>query len=195
MAVARNALWLEMAPQADKPYCWKTVSSKRFSTVPQVGEPHEWLLPGPFGMSRAVVGQMDGQPVLLGLYFAPEPSPATAGGASGAVRTLLDNLWREKPRANARLRLLLTGTPLQVAVWQALAAIPAGETRSYSEVARMAGYPRAIRAAASAVGSNPVSWLIPCHRVIRIDGGLGGYGWGLDMKRAMLDCEGVAVGG
>src|SRR5690554_6865188 len=131
MATVRHALLLEMAPQTGKRYCWRPVSSQRFSTVPQYREPSEWLLAdGPFGRSRAVIGHLEGMPVLLGLYFAPESSLAAASTASGAVRTLLDNLWREQPESDARLSLLLIGTPLQVAVWQVLAAIPAGETRS-----------------------------------------------------------------
>lgn len=190
MAAVRHALLLEMAPQIGKRYCWRTLSSQRFTSVPQYRESSEWrVTEGPFGPSRAVVGHLEGLPVLLGLYFSPESSLAPESSAAGAVRTLLDNLWREQPESDARLNLLLSGTPLQVAVWQVLAAIPAGETRSYAQVAQDAHYPRAIRATASAVGSNPVSWLIPCHRVIRSDGTLGGYYWGLDMKRAMLACE------
>ena len=67
--------------------------------------------------------------------------------------------------------------------------IPSGRVTTYAEVARAAGRPRAVRAAASAVGRNPVSWLIPCHRAIRGTGGIGGYHWGLPVKRAMLSME------
>lgn len=193
MAAARHALFVEMAAEAGRPYCWRPLSSRRFSTVPAVTEPGEWLLSGgPFGRSRAITGRLEGLPVLCGLYFEPESSLSPAEAAPSDVQALLSSVWCEYPKPDARLNLLVTGTPLQVAVWQALVAIPVGETRSYTEVAQSAGSPRAIRAAASAVGSNPVSWLIPCHRVIRTDGRLGGFYWGLDMKRAMLAREGVS---
>jgi AraC family transcriptional regulator of adaptative response/methylated-DNA-[protein]-cysteine methyltransferase len=87
------------------------------------------------------------------------------------------------------LVLDLCGTPFQLAVWQALRTIPPGETRSYREIAAAAGRPAAIRAAANAVAANPVAWLVPCHRVIRADGSLGGYRWGPACKKAMLAWE------
>lgn len=194
MATTRLALLMEMAPDSGCPYAWRALDSRQLSTLPDRSDNSEWLLAkGPFGSSRAVVSCWEGMPVLTGLYFEPEQSLPAAEAATGAVRTLLDNLWCEHPDEAARLNMLVVGTPLQVAVWQALVTIPAGETRSYAQVAQAAGWPRAIRAAASAVGSNPVSWLIPCHRVIRTDGSLGGYYWGLAMKRAMLAHEGASV--
>lgn len=87
--------------------------------------------------------------------------------------------------------LLVRGSAFQVRVWRALLAIPRGEVRSYGEVARSIGRARAVRAVASAIGANPIAWLIPCHRVIRSDGGLGGYRWGLAAKRACLAYEGI----
>ena len=83
----------------------------------------------------------------------------------------------------------IRGTPFQFAVWEQLRAIPAGETRSYSEIARRIGRPRAIRAVGTANGANPVSIVIPCHRAIRASGHLGGYRWGLDRKRKLLEME------
>ncbi len=83
----------------------------------------------------------------------------------------------------------IRGTPFQFAVWEQLRAIPAGETRSYSEIARRIGRPRAIRAVGTANGANPVSIIIPCHRAIRSSGHLGGYRWGLDRKRKLLEME------
>jgi AraC family transcriptional regulator of adaptative response/methylated-DNA-[protein]-cysteine methyltransferase len=83
----------------------------------------------------------------------------------------------------------IRGTPFQFAVWDQLRAIPAGETRSYSEIARRIGRPRAIRAVGTANGANPVSILIPCHRAIRASGHLGGYRWGLERKRLLLEVE------
>jgi AraC family transcriptional regulator of adaptative response/methylated-DNA-[protein]-cysteine methyltransferase len=81
------------------------------------------------------------------------------------------------------------GTAFQEAVWRALRRIPPGETRSYSELAAAVGHPRAVRAAGSANGANHVSVLIPCHRVVRADGSLGGYAWGLAIKEELLRRE------
>jgi methylated-DNA-[protein]-cysteine S-methyltransferase len=81
------------------------------------------------------------------------------------------------------------GTPFQLRVWKALRTIPAGETISYRELARRAGAPEAMRAAGNANGRNPVSIVIPCHRVIHADGTIGGYGGGLPRKRWLLDHE------
>ena len=83
----------------------------------------------------------------------------------------------------------IRGTPFQFLVWDQLRAIPPGETRSYSEIARRIGRPRAIRAVGTANGANPVSIVIPCHRAIRASGHLGGYRWGLDRKRKLLEME------
>jgi methylated-DNA-[protein]-cysteine S-methyltransferase len=85
------------------------------------------------------------------------------------------------------------GTPFQAAVWEALRKIPAGKTLAYSEVAAMAGAEHAVRAAGTAVGSNPVGIVIPCHRVIHLNGDISGYGGGDEMKRWLLQHEGVIV--
>lgn len=85
--------------------------------------------------------------------------------------------------------LHLIGAPFQIKVWEALLAIPSGHVTTYSELAGAVGHPRAVRAVGTAVGRNPVSWLIPCHRALRKSGGLGGYHWGLPVKRAMLAYE------
>ena len=81
------------------------------------------------------------------------------------------------------------GTPFQQRVWQALQQIPFGQTRSYSQIAEAIEQPNAVRAVASAIARNPISWFIPCHRVIRADGTLGGYAWGIERKHAMLSWE------
>ena len=86
-------------------------------------------------------------------------------------------------------RLHMIGAPFQVKVWEALLSIPSGQVTTYSELARAIGHPTAVRAVGTAVGRNPVSWLIPCHRALRKSGGLGGYHWGLPVKRAMLAWE------
>jgi AraC family transcriptional regulator of adaptative response/methylated-DNA-[protein]-cysteine methyltransferase len=85
--------------------------------------------------------------------------------------------------------LVLIGAPFQIKVWEALLSIPSGHVTTYSEIAEAVGSPRAVRAVGTAVGRNPISWLIPCHRALRKSGGLGGYHWGLPMKRAMLAHE------
>ncbi len=85
--------------------------------------------------------------------------------------------------------LFLIGAPFQIKVWEALLSIPSGQVTTYSEIAEAIGSPRAVRAVGTAVGRNPISWLIPCHRALRKSGGLGGYHWGLPMKRAMLAYE------
>ncbi len=86
-------------------------------------------------------------------------------------------------------RLHLIGAPFQIKVWEALLTIPSGRVTTYSRIADAIGAPRAARAVGTAVGRNPVSFLIPCHRVLRKSGGLGGYHWGLPLKRAMLAWE------
>ena len=91
-----------------------------------------------------------------------------------------------KPHA---IPLDVQGTAFQEAVWQELRKIPPGETRSYAAIAAAVGKPKAVRAAGSANGANNVAVLIPCHRVVRSDGGLGGYAWGLEIKRKLLDAE------
>lgn len=85
--------------------------------------------------------------------------------------------------------LYLIGAPFQIKVWEALLRVPSGHVTTYSEIAAAIGHPQAVRAVGTAVGRNPISWLIPCHRALRKSGGLGGYHWGLPRKRAMLAYE------
>jgi AraC family transcriptional regulator of adaptative response/methylated-DNA-[protein]-cysteine methyltransferase len=96
------------------------------------------------------------------------------------------------PGLVANVPLDVRGTVFQEAVWQALREIPPGETRSYAQIAAAVGRPGAVRAAGSANGANPVAVLVPCHRVIRTDGSLGGYAYGLEIKAALLAREGIA---
>jgi AraC family transcriptional regulator, regulatory protein of adaptative response / methylated-DNA-[protein]-cysteine methyltransferase len=84
----------------------------------------------------------------------------------------------------------LQGTAFQMRVWQALRAIPAGETRTYAEVAAAIGQPSATRAVAGACARNKAALLVPCHRVVRTDGEPGGYRWGIERKRRLLEREG-----
>ena len=98
----------------------------------------------------------------------------------------------EVPEIGLALPLDLRGTPFQQRVWQALCGIPAGSTASYSEIAKHIGAPKAVRAVASACASNTIAVAIPCHRVVRIDGALSGYRWGVERKRVLLDREATA---
>jgi len=91
--------------------------------------------------------------------------------------------------AQDRPPVWLIGAPFQLQVWQALLAIPPGQVATYGQIAGALGQPRAARAVGAAVGANPLSWLIPCHRVIGASGALTGYRWGLPVKRAMLAWE------
>ena len=100
--------------------------------------------------------------------------------------------------AGKEAKLHLMGQPFQLKVWEALLAIPSGEVTTYSTIAEHIGNPKAVRAVGTAVGRNPISWLVPCHRVLRKSGGLGGYHWGLPVKRTILMREAlrkdVAIG-
>ncbi len=98
-------------------------------------------------------------------------------------------------RDNRRpITLTVRGTNFQVKVWQALLKIPAGRVETYAQVAAAIGKPNAVRAVANAVANNPVAFLVPCHRVIRKTGALGGYHWGMARKKAMLAWESEQTG-
>lgn len=101
-----------------------------------------------------------------------------------AVAALIDH-----PDQRLSLPIDARGTELQKAVWAALREIPAGQTASYAEIARAIGRPSAFRAVAQACGANPLAVITPCHRVVRADGGLSGYRWGVERKRALLARE------
>ena len=144
----------------------------------------------PFGAAVAMATERG----LCGLAFAAETG----------LEAARDDLARRWPRARivaddgraaalvagafggAETPLHLIGAPFQIKVWEALLHIPAGGVTSYSAIAAQVCSTRASRAVGSAVGRNPIGYLIPCHRVLRRDGGLGGYHWGLPVKRAML---------
>lgn len=99
------------------------------------------------------------------------------------------NAFGTGSKTDEKTPMVLIGAPFQIKVWEALLAIPSGHVTTYSEIAQSIGSPKAVRAVGTAVGRNPVSWLIPCHRALRKSGGLGGYHWGLPVKRAMLAYE------
>lgn len=118
---------------------------------------------------------------------------ATIVQDDGGLRELVTGALSaiEQPLAMPDLPIDVAGTAFQEAVWRELRKIPAGETRSYAEIAAAIGHPNAVRAVGSANGDNHVCVLIPCHRVIRSDGSLGGYGGGIERKKKLLAAEGV----
>jgi AraC family transcriptional regulator of adaptative response/methylated-DNA-[protein]-cysteine methyltransferase len=119
--------------------------------------------------------------------FAAATMTRDDGALARAARAILRHLDGRTP--HVALPLDIQATAFQRRVWRELMTIPAGAVRSYQDVARAIGSPRATRAVARACASNPVALVIPCHRVVRADGGLGGYRWGLDRKRALLERE------
>lgn len=116
------------------------------------------------------------------------------GSSAGTLSELLRQVVAlvETPAAHGDFALdIRGGTPFQRRVWRALQSIPAGDTASYTDIARRIGEPRAVRAVAQACGANPLAVAIPCHRVVRSDGALSGYRWGTDRKRTLLQREGT----
>jgi methylated-DNA-[protein]-cysteine S-methyltransferase len=133
--------------------------------------------------------------VLTGLYLAshdkcPRPHPDWVERAEPfeEARRQLEEYFAGA-RTDFDLPIELTGTSFQVEVWEALRDIPFAETISYAELARRIGRPAAVRAVGAANGRNPVSIIVPCHRVIGADGSLTGYGWGTERKSWLLDHE------
>ena len=152
-----------------------------------------WL-DGPFGEMLAMATDRG----LCGLSFAAETGRAAALADMAArwpAARLVEAPEVVAPFAAAlgemrgEARLHLIGGPFQIKVWEALMRIPSGHVTTYGEIAGAIGSPGAVRAVGTAVGRNPVAWLIPCHRALRKSGGLGGYHWGLPVKRAMLAWE------
>ncbi len=149
---------------------------------------------GPFG-DMLVMATKRG---ICGMAFTAECGRETAMSDLTARWPLARFIARAEPLqdwvtaafgGHGTTQLCLIGAPFQIKVWEALLSIPSGHVTTYGEIARHIGQPRAVRAVGTAVGRNPVSWLIPCHRALRKSGGLGGYHWGLPVKRAMLAWE------
>jgi AraC family transcriptional regulator of adaptative response/methylated-DNA-[protein]-cysteine methyltransferase len=105
------------------------------------------------------------------------------------VRGVLDRIEHPRRAPSSDMPIDMSGTAFQQRVWKALRAIPAGERRSYREVAEAIGNPRAVRAVARACATNRLAVVVPCHRVVREDGSLAGYKWGADRKRRLLEDE------
>jgi methylated-DNA-[protein]-cysteine S-methyltransferase len=124
-------------------------------------------------------------------YGAVVPEP---GVAPASVRRVLRNYFEGDRGCLGAIRWRTAGTPFQRAVWTALTMIAPGETLSYGALAAKLGCPKSVRAVGTANGSNPISVVVPCHRVIGADGSLTGYGGGLERKRWLLNHEGAAFG-
>jgi AraC family transcriptional regulator of adaptative response/methylated-DNA-[protein]-cysteine methyltransferase len=108
-----------------------------------------------------------------------------ADGTVGAMASIFGS----DPEAGATIGVDVKGTSFQRRVWEALRAVPRGSVATYEDIARRIGRPKAARAVGSAIGRNPVAFVIPCHRVIRKSGDLGGYRWGLERKSRILSWE------
>lgn len=150
----------------------------------------------PFGPAL-VMGTDKG---LCGIGFSAETTEAEAMQdliSRWPKATYIEDPMRLRPwvltafgvQAEGPVPLFLIGAPFQIKVWEALLQIPSGHVTSYSEIASSIDHPKAVRAVGTAVGRNPISYLIPCHRALRKSGGLGGYHWGLPVKRAILAWE------
>ncbi len=154
----------------------------------ETAELHRSLYPTPFGDCLLTTkGEQ-----IYGLEFiekgeeAPWQSSPPGDLFARMIAAIFDS--GDNPPAKP-LPLVLIGTPFQLRVWRELAAIPAGTVISYGDLAKRVGSPQAYRAVGTAVGANPISYLIPCHRVVRSNGEPGGYRWGTARKKAILEAE------
>jgi methylated-DNA-[protein]-cysteine S-methyltransferase len=148
---------------------------------------------GPLRLVRSAAGLagawFEGQQHHPGEVAAPlRPDDALLNRAVSQLRRYFDG---DAPAFDLPLDLL--GTPFQRGVWAALLRIPAGRTCSYGDIARAIGSPQAVRAVGAAVGRNPVSLIVPCHRVVGSDGALTGYAGGIERKAALLTLEQAAA--
>lgn len=162
----------------------------RYTIVPS---PHGRLLVAATdrGVAAVLLGESDTTLIRdLATQF-PEAERTRVDTGDAWLGELVQGVAAEvaRPGSGGGLPLDLHGTAFQWKVWRALTTIPAGETRTYTELARSVGRPRAVRAVASACAANRVAVLVPCHRVVRSDGSLGGYRWGLERKARLLARE------
>jgi methylated-DNA-[protein]-cysteine S-methyltransferase len=149
------------------------------------------LARSPRGLVRVGLPNQDAEGLLEDLAARVSPRVLEAPAALDEERRELDLYFDGKlERFRLPLDWRLSGG-FQLAVQRQIARIPYGQTRSYTEVARGAGNERAVRAAGTACGRNPLPLVVPCHRVLRSGGALGGYGGGAEMKRGLLELEGV----
>jgi AraC family transcriptional regulator, regulatory protein of adaptative response / methylated-DNA-[protein]-cysteine methyltransferase len=141
------------------------------------------------GLAGLAFADRDEEPVALGDLRDRWPRARyveNAAATAAVVRRIFDpSLWRP----DCPLRIVMIGTDFEVRVWETLLSVPMGRAISYSAIAKQLGRPTAARAVGAAVGRNPICFVVPCHRVIRKDGELCGYHWGLTRKRAILGWE------
>jgi AraC family transcriptional regulator of adaptative response/methylated-DNA-[protein]-cysteine methyltransferase len=136
----------------------------------------------------------------LTLHYGFHPSPFgeaiivienNAFTAPFAARAFTPDLWR----TDAPLKVILIGSDFEISVWKALLHVPFGAATTYSDIASQVGKPKAARAVGAAIGRNPISFVVPCHRIIGKSGALTGYHWGLTRKRAILGWEAGQISG
>jgi len=189
---------------------WVGVSPKRYQQYLAMGHAKSLLRARFTTLATADAVGLSGSGRLHDMFLtweAMSPGDFAAGetGDAAAMKdltsrwpkaTYVEDTARLQPWVQAALGqsqetapLYLIGAPFQLKVWEALLNVPTGHVTTYSEIAGAIGTPKAVRAVGTAVGRNPISWLIPCHRALRKSGALGGYHWGLERKRAMLAWE------
>jgi AraC family transcriptional regulator of adaptative response/methylated-DNA-[protein]-cysteine methyltransferase len=151
------------------------------------------LLIGATGTGVCFLGFAEPDDALMGDLRRRFPKAEVVADDAGLAATLRSVLaFLAEPKQALDLPLDLRGTAFQQRVWRTLCAIPAGETRTYGELARMMEAPKAIRAVARSCAANPVSLAVPCHRIVGQDGDLTGYRWGIPRKQALLAAEKAA---
>ncbi len=169
----------------------KTFPPLRFAIGPSAIGP-VLVATSPRGVCALLLGD-EADAAGLGARFPGAALQEDTQGLSPQVNRI--RRWLERPEGALDLELDLRGTPFQQRVWRALQRVPCGVTLSYADLARRLRAPTAVRAVASACARNAVALAIPCHRVVRSDGGLSGYRWGVERKSELLHREAViAVG-
>jgi AraC family transcriptional regulator of adaptative response/methylated-DNA-[protein]-cysteine methyltransferase len=173
---------------------WEAMTPGEFARKGEGLTVHWGWFDSPFGPVLSMAAEKG----LCGLAFAAESGPEAA--MADLTARWPAATYKQAPKRIAdwthaaltgvgKARLFMIGTPLQIQVWEALLRIPSGHVTTYSEIAKCIGRDKAVRAVGTAVGRNPVSLLIPCHRALRKSGALGGYHWGLPVKRTLLAWE------
>lgn len=181
---------------------WEAMSPGEYARAGEGLTIYWGWIDSPFGPSL-VMGTDKG---ICGIGFAAETGPEAAFedlSSRWPRARFVEDADRLRPWALAaygahpgetgKTPLFLIGAPFQIKVWEALMQVPTGHVTTYSDIARVIGHPKAVRAVGTAVGRNPISWLIPCHRALRKSGALGGYHWGLPVKRAILAWESADI--
>lgn len=145
----------------------------------------------PFAIGKLTIMEKNGKIVRIKLNRSPEPAIHAVEKETSLIAEAVSQLsaYFEGRLKTFDLPLDMSGTPFRMKTWEALKTIPYGETRSYGDIARQIGQPKACRAVGMANHNNPVAIVVPCHRVIGSDGSLTGYGGGLPIKRQLLDLE------